>query len=100
MTWYVQFAATLIGPRIVPVLWVMVWEWWFHWLCGASLGLVAYSLTGSTFPASLPGGTGWRGYLYALSLHTSRALAGLAVLCVTHWLLDYSGQTFIPAAVR
>ena len=99
LLWYLQFAASLLGRSIVPVLWVMAREWPFHWLCGASLGLLAYSLTGCTFPASLNGGTGWRDYLYRFNLHTSRAFAGLAVLCVTHWLMDYSGQTIIPAGV-
>ena len=98
--WYAQFAATLIGPSIVPVLWVVVWEWWFHWFCSSGLGLLGYSLMGCTSPASLNGGTGWLDYLYALNLHTSRAFVGLAVVCSVHWLLDYSGQTFIPAGVR
>ena len=98
--WYAQFAAVLLGPSIVPVLWVMVWEWPFHWLCSGSLGLLAYSLMGCTFPASLRGGTGFRCLLYGISLRTSRVFAGLAVLGLVHWLLDYTGQTIIPAAVR
>lgn len=98
--WYLQFAATLIGPSVVPWLFVVLLEWPVHFVCSGSLGLLACSWTWSTCRELL------RGFkirhpsiALGISMRTWSVSVGLAVSFSVHYALDY-WQRVLPAAVR
>lgn len=93
--WLLKWIAQMVGPWAVPRLAVLLLEEPLHFACSAWLGLLAWRLTFYIFPAY--SGTRWT---HALAFACWR---GCVLCCVSFWChywLDYSGQTFIPAAVR
>ena len=98
--WYVQFAATLAGPAVVPRLFVVLLEWPMHFVCSGCLGLLGTALTWSTCQ-ELVRGCGIKRPSLALGIYTRAwsVSVGLAVSFSAHYALDY-WQSVLPAAVR
>jgi len=93
--WYVQFAATIAGPWVVPKLAVVLLEEPLHLLCSGWLGLLAWRLSFCIFPRY--SGTRWT---HALLYASWRGSVLVCASVLVHWWADCSGQTIIPAAVR
>jgi len=93
--WLIQWIATSIGPSVVPILFVMLLEWpWHFWLSafGGYLGcLLMYCGCRRAFG---PLSQGVELYLKIYSV-----FFGLCVALSVHRWLDY-GQDIIPAGVR
>ena len=85
----------MVGPWAIPRLAVVVLEWPLHCLCSAWAGLAAWRGTfcicrpysGPSLPVALLCST-WRGFVL------------LVASALVHYVLDYSGQTFIPAGIQ
>ena len=93
--WLVQWIATIVGPWAVPRLAVILLDWPFHLLCSGAAGLLAWQLTFCICPAY--SGARWT---HALGYACWRGFVLCAAALWVHYWLDYSGQQFIPAAVR
>ena len=93
--WLIQWIATSVGPSVVPILWILLSEEPLHFLCSGWLGLLAWRLSFFILPAY--SGPRWT---RALGISIWRGFVLLAASLVVHCWSDYSGQQFIPAAVR